>query len=166
MTRLPDRPLVFGTYPAGRSNDRVCRTKLIGAEHRVLVGHQVDAMLSVSTHVVGAVAFWLPGLQGTPCRSSRSEIPAGAARAIAVQINRAPPLPAGPMSCASDDGTAVWIYLRPAGTRAVQKVTLSPVGCLTVSAAGRWPRYLPASVMRTLAPYAPPGWTRYMSNGV
>lgn len=70
------------------------------------------------------------------------------------------------MSCGSDDGTEVWLYLRPRHTDRVEKVVLQPDGCLTVDADGLRPRYLPEAVMRALAPYAPPGWARYLRRGV
>jgi hypothetical protein len=164
QTRMPARPLAFGQYQVQGS--RICRTRVLGAEYRDSQTHQSTAVPAVSTDLVGATAFWLPGAQGTPCRSVRTAIPAASARTVAALVNGAGPLPAGQMSCGGGDGTQVWLYLRPTHARGVQKLILTPDGCLTVGADGLWPRRLPVAVMRTLAPYAPPGWTAYLDNGV
>lgn len=165
LTRMPARPLSFGEYhrPGGGT---VCRSRVRGAEYAGVRTQAHAALLAVSTDVRGATAFWLPGGQGTPCRSVRTEIPQPAARQIATLIDKARPFTAGTVNCASDDGTQVWLYLRPGNTDRVQEVVLQPDGCLTVDADGLWPRSLPEAVMRALAPYAPPGWARYLRRGV
>jgi hypothetical protein len=161
---MPARPLAFGQYLV--EDSRICRTRVVGAEDRDSNTHPSTAVPVVSTDLVDATAFWLPGAQGTPCRSVRTAIPAASARKIAALVNSAQPLPAGPMSCGMADGTQVWLYLRPRNAQGVQKLILTPDGCLTIGADGLWPRRLPAAVMRTLATYAPPGWTAYLDNGV
>lgn len=165
LTRMPPHPLSFGEYRL-HGDGRVCRTRILGAEYSGASKHPRSAVLVVSTNVGGATAFWLPGAQGTPCRSVRTSIPPRVAHAIAMLVNKARPLPAGSMSCGPDDGTQVWLYLRPRHTARVQKLVLTPDGCLTVAADNLWPRLLPEQVMRTLAPYAPPGWARYLHHGV
>lgn len=158
VTGMPAKPLAFAEY------GHVCRTRIAGAEYRS--AHSASsAVLTVSTDLAGATAFWLPGAQGTPCRSERTAIPAAAARRLAVLVNKAQPL-TGDGSCGSGNGTQVWIYLRPEHARGVQKLIVTPDGCLGISADGLSPRRLPAAVMRTLAPYAPPGWAAYLRNGV
>jgi hypothetical protein len=164
LTRVPARPLAFGEYLVQGS--RICRTRVIGAEYRDSQTHPSPAVPVVSTDLVGATAFWLPGAQGTPCRSARTALPATPARTIAALVNGARPLPAGPMNCGTEDGTQVWLYLRPTHAQGAQKLRLTPDGCLTIGADGLSPRQLPAAVMHTLAPYAPPGWTAYLHNGV
>lgn len=170
LTRTPTHPLAFGTYPIQGENGRVCRIRVPGAEYRDSKTRRnsspASPVLAVSTQVVGATAFWLPGAQGTPCHSVRTAIPAAPARKVAGLINAAKPFPAGEMSCGLDDGTQVWLYLRPARAHGTQKLILTPDGCLTIRADGLWPRWLPEAVMRTLAPYAPPGWTAYLHHGV
>jgi hypothetical protein len=159
VTSMPAKPLAFAEY------GHVCRTRISGAEYRG--AHSASsAVLTVSTDLAGATAFWLPGAQGTPCRSVGTAIPAAAARRLAVLVNKAQPLGTGAGGCGSSDGTQVWIYLRPEHARGVQKLTVIPDGCLGISADGLSPRSLPVAVMRTLAPYAPPGWAAYLHNGV
>jgi hypothetical protein len=165
LTRIPAEPPSFGEYRL-QTVGVVCRTRVLGAEYAGARKRTSSALLAVSRNVRGATAFWLPGGQGTPCHSVRTEITEPAAREIATLIDKARPFPAGTVNCGSDDGTQVWLYLRPRHTDRVQKVVLQPDGCLTVSASGLRPRYLPAAVMRMLAPYAPNGWTRYLHHGV
>lgn len=165
FTRMPARPLSFGEYRV-QGGGKVCRTRIPGAEYHRASRHSRSAVPVVSTTVSGATAFWLPGAQGTPCRSVRTAIPRPAAHEIAMLVNRARAFFAGSVSCGFDDGTEVWLYLHPRHTQRVQKLVLTPTGCLTVNADDLWPRFLPEAVMRTLAPYAPPGWANYLHHGV
>jgi hypothetical protein len=165
LSRMPAHPLTFGEYRV-QGGGAVCRTRVPGAENAGAAKQSRSALPTVSTNLSGATAFWLPGAQGTPCRSVRTAIPAPAARKIAALINAAEPFPAGTVNCGSGDGTQIWLYLRPQQTNRVQQLALTPDGCLTVEAENLWPRLLPETIMRTLTPYAPQGWSKYLHNGV
>lgn len=166
LGRLPARPFAFSEHRSS-GGGRVCVTRVPGIENRGQHrGRTTRALPEVDATVSGATVFWLPGFQGTPCHSVRTDIPKSTTGRIAASIDKAPPFPAGPMSCGMDDRTQVWVYFHLSGRKRVQLVRLLPDGCLTASADGLWPRRLPVAVMRALAPYAPPGWSAYLDNGV
>ena len=163
---MPAQPPAYGEHPI-QGRGQACGTRGSAAEHPGATRQQDSSALPrVSTHLLGATAFWLPGAQGTPCRSVRTAIPAAPARRIAVLINNASAILDGTMNCGADDGTRVWLYLHPVHVRGGQKLTLAPVGCLLIGADGFRDRFLPEAVMRALAPFAPSGWRAYLHNGV
>jgi hypothetical protein len=116
-----------------------------------------DNTVTLDSHPDGATLVWIPGFGQRPCEAVLREMGAAAATALRDHIMQAPRFPEGVFHCPFSDAVAVAVYFTyDSDESEYVKIQLS--GCAMISAPGRRPRSLTASVQADLRTLAPPAW--------